>query len=86
MNDQDFPVVIVQDRYGGVYSGGKWLAIAEATRMENGAYRVVRCLEDGPYGEDTDAMVFWSDPPSWVASGNTPEEAVAKLQNRTNFK
>lgn len=27
MNNQDiYPLTIIQDRYGGAYSGGRWLA------------------------------------------------------------
>jgi hypothetical protein len=80
MSEPDlYPVAVVEDRYGGTYSGGRWLAIAQADRLENGAYRIVRCLEDGPHGDDGDAMAFWSDPPGWIACGDTPDEAVRKL-------
>jgi predicted RNase H-like HicB family nuclease len=75
-----FPIAVIQDRYGGCYSGGAWLAIAAADHLENGAYRVVRCLEDGPHGDDGDAQVFWADPPSWVAIGKTPGEAMERLK------
>jgi len=79
--DSHFPIAVIEDRYGGVYSGGKWLAISCADRMENGAYRIIRCLEDGPHGDDTDAMMFWGTPPDWIAVGDTPDEAVRKLQS-----
>jgi hypothetical protein len=75
-----YPVAIIEDRYGGCYSGGAWLAIAIADHLENGAYRVVGCLEDGPHGDDTDAQMFWAGPPSWIAVGNTPDEALANLK------
>ena len=75
-----FPIAVIQDRYSGCYSGGTWLAIAVADHPENGAYRVVRCLEDGPHGDDGDAQIFWADPPSWVASGETPDKAVERLK------
>lgn len=74
-----YPIAIIEDRYTGCYSGGKWLAIAECDTMENGTYRIVRVLEGGPYGDGTDAMEFWAEPPRWIAVGNTPDEARAKL-------
>jgi hypothetical protein len=79
---ESFPITLIEDRYGGVYSGGKWLAIACADRLENGAYRIVRCLEEGPHGDDTDAVVFWADPPLWIASGETPDEAIHNLRKK----
>ena len=80
MASEHYPIAVIEDRYGGVYSGGKWLAISCADHLENGAYRIVRCLEDGPHRDDSDAAVFWSNPPSWIASGGSPDEAIRKLQ------
>jgi hypothetical protein len=81
MIDHDhYPIAVIEDRYGGIYSGGKWLAISCADHLESGAYRIVRCLENGPHGEDGDAMEFWSQAPLWIASGATPDEAIRKLQ------
>jgi hypothetical protein len=78
-----FPIAIVQDRYGGVYSGRPWLAISRADHLENGTYRIIRCLEGEPHGDDLDAQDFWTDPPAWIAAGETPDEAVEKL--KANF-
>jgi hypothetical protein len=75
-----YPIAVVQDRYGGAYSKGAWLAIARSDKLENGAHRIVRCMEDGPYGDDTDAAMFWSDPPDWIAAGGTPDEAIENLR------
>jgi predicted RNase H-like HicB family nuclease len=78
---KQWPVAIIEDRYGGVYSGGSWLAISEATyRLGRHLTRVTWCLEDGPHGDDGDAMEFWSDPPEWIAVGNSPDAALAKLR------
>ncbi len=77
-----YPIIILQDRYSGTYSNGKWIAIAVGNQMENGAYRIIRCLEDGPSGDDTDAQWFWSEPPDWVAVGDTPNEAEAALMKK----
>ena len=78
----DWPIALVQDRYGGGYSGGAWLAISAADRLENGAYRIVRCLEAGPSDSDIEARAFWADPPSWIAAGASPDEAIQALRAR----
>ncbi|MCS6758847.1 MAG: hypothetical protein MO852_07295 [Candidatus Devosia euplotis] len=73
--------MIMQDRYGGIYSGGEWLAVQQAKRLENGAYRVVRALE-GAYDDDVEAREFWKNPPTWIAVGNTLDQALAALQKK----
>jgi hypothetical protein len=80
--ETDVPIVVLQDRYGGTYSGGKRLAISKADKLENGALRIIRVLEFGPYGDDGDAMDFWHDLPDWIAVGDTPDEAVANLRKK----
>ena len=75
-----YPVAIVQDRYGGVYSGGEWLAIAESDATCHDSNRVTSVLEHGPHGEDGEAADFWAAPPEWIASGRTPTEAIANLR------
>jgi hypothetical protein len=75
-----YPIAVIEDRYGGAYSGGRWLAISCADHLENGAYRIVRCLEDGPHGQDIEAREFWESPPSWIAVGATPNEAIQNLE------
>lgn len=74
-----WPVAIIQDRYSGTYSGGSWLAISEASNMLEERTRASWCLEEGPSGGDTDAMVFWMFKPDWIAVGRTPDEALAAL-------
>lgn len=74
-----YPVVIIEDRYGGGYSGGKWLAIDAAEAMENGSYRIIRIIEGGPHGSDTEAMMFWKAPPDWITVGDFPNDALAAL-------
>ncbi len=77
------PIVVVQDRYQGVYAGGAWLAIANATTMVGGLRRVDHVLDEdtdlGPWGEDVAAMEFWTDPPHWISVGATPDEALKNL-------
>jgi hypothetical protein len=81
----DFPVALIQDRYRGTYSGGAWLAIAEASELIDATNtRVQFCLTDdrGPFGADPDAAAFWADRPSWVASGETPMAALEALNSK----
>jgi hypothetical protein len=54
----DFPVALIQDLYRGTYSGGGWLAIAEASELVDSTNtRVQFCLTDdrGAFGSDPDA-------------------------------
>lgn len=77
-----YPIVVLQDRYGGVYSGGAWLAVSIADRLENGSYRVIKCLEGGPNGDDLEAQEFWGAPPDWIEAADTPDHAVARLRDK----
>src|SRR3990167_6714134 len=77
-----YPVAIIEDRYSGVHSGGKWLAIAEADASWHGSApesRAQFCIEAGPSSGNSDARKFWASPPDWIAVGNTPDEALAAL-------
>ena len=76
------PVAVFADRYGGVYSGGPWLAVSSASEPCHGEMRASWVLGHGPFGEDIEARNFWADPPDWIASGDTPEEAISRLELR----
>lgn len=82
--DVTHPIAVVEDRYSGTYSGGRWLAIAAADAFENGHTRIALCVEDGPgpSGQDGDARDFWSEPPAWIAAGDTAEAAIEALRKR----
>ncbi|WP_202900645.1 hypothetical protein [Sphingomonas phyllosphaerae] len=80
-----YPIIVVQDRYQGVYSGGAWLAIAQADRSLNGTTRVAWVMVDGPGGGDVWASDFWSDAPSWIASANSADDAIARLIRRNSI-
>lgn len=65
-----YPVTIVLDRYGGTYSGGKWLAIQDYQMPE----------EIG--SSDPDEMLFWrshKDEKLPIGRGETPDEALKDL-------
>jgi hypothetical protein len=78
------PIVVVQDRYQGVYSGGAWLAIAQADRPLKDTTRVAWVMVDGPGGGDAWASDFWRDAPSWIASANSADDAIGRLIRRNS--
>jgi hypothetical protein len=78
-----YPVAAFADRYGGVYSGGRWFALSAADEPFQGEVRASWVLSNGPSGEDIEAAIFWADPPAWIASGDTPQEAVSALDQRS---
>lgn len=68
-----YPVAILQDRYGGTYLGGDWLALAKDSASRREAV-------EGMYGDDCEAANFVV--PEWAAVGNTPNEALANLYRK----
>jgi hypothetical protein len=70
-----YPIAIVEDRDGGFYSSGKWLAISTADAEFGSTQRVTYVLNQGPHGTDGPAQDFWFDPPEWIAVGDTPDAA-----------
>jgi hypothetical protein len=82
-----YPVAIVEDRYGGTYSGGAWIAIDEfdACDVPGGGRRLDHVIEQA-HASDTTAWRFWSEEAPelrWLAVGDTPDEALAALRART---
>jgi hypothetical protein len=71
-DDCPYPCVIVNDRYGGSYSGGPWVAYPLFAEPE------------GPSGQDHEATAFWdayaSAPAQPIGVGETPDEALADLR------
>lgn len=66
-----YPTTIVQDRYTGVYSGGKW------TCWPLEFYMVPKEID----GYDTECSMFWDDcDRSVVGFGSTPDEALKDLE------
>lgn len=71
-----FPVTIVADRYGGCYSGGKWLAL----QVNNDD------VPDEIGASDPDEEMFWrehDDNKFPIGKGNTPNEALADLISKS---
>lgn len=63
---EHYPFILTVDRYGGVYSGGRWLA-SFAVPME--------VYEWGPLGDDVEAMGYWYNP-GLICAGETPAQAI----------
>lgn len=77
-----YPIVVIQDRYSGVYSRGQWIAIASAQEPEGADYVRLFLDHHGPWGDDGDAIDFWyrhADTPG-IAVGATPDEAITALR------
>ena len=71
-----YPLTIISDRYGGVYSGARFTAWNEYD-------------SDVPYEASANDMMcgeFWDKTKKKVGKGNTPNEALedlySKLQNK----
>lgn len=72
---------IVEDRYGGVYSKAKWVAVANYDERNLNEY-------PDPFGDDEDAMEFWWSSrvlPDWIAAGDTPNEALDNLYRKNGI-
>lgn len=69
-----WPIAIIQDRYMGTYSGGKWLAFT-------GAWNHMDEISNGAHGDDVSACAFDYDQ-SWLAIGDTPDEALDNLRKK----
>lgn len=74
-----YPIAVFEDRYGGIYSQGRWLAVSQADTPLGRINRAGWLLDNGPFGGDVEAMEFWEVPPAWIAVGGTPEQAIARL-------
>lgn len=71
-----FPIVVVEDRYMGVYSGFRWLAFPKFDED----YDYVKDLYDGAWGDDVTAAGWAADNQGRYWGGNTPDEAVENLR------
>ena len=67
-----YPVAVHQSRYGGVYEGGAWFALANCD-----------LIPDDAIGGDDEACDFWSsDEAQMIGRGDTPNDAVIDLLER----
>jgi hypothetical protein len=73
MNHDHMPGTIVEDRYGGTFSGGAWVAYGNDFAM----------VPREANGDDNTCMDFWdevrrgeNDLVGFVGLGDTPQEAI----------
>lgn len=66
------PCTIINDRYSGCYSGGKWTAWP--LDMDQ--------ISDGYLGGDPDEMMLFSDETLIYGKGDTPDQAYKDLINK----
>ena len=75
MNDTEYslyPIIIRESRYGGIYEGGRWFAIARCDRIPEDAV-----------GDDVHASHFWNSPDAFlIGVGETPNDALDDLYGR----
>jgi len=67
-NHQNYPFSLVDDRYMGAYSGGKYLC---AFGMPFGIYDGSNKDESCPHGADNEALDFWYEPHPLIAAAQT---------------
>jgi len=64
-----YPITVVQDRYGGCYSGAGWIA----WNLES------ESVPHDPQSDDVSCANFWYENTETVGKGNSPDEAVIDL-------
>ena len=69
-----YPISIWESRYGGVYEGGRWIAIGNCDLLPQ--YTDIM-------GDDESCMRFWNSRQSEkIGRGETPNDALADLLER----
>lgn len=79
-----YPITILQDRYGGTYAGGEWIAVAESFDVPGDSAGHLDLVRAGAFGSDREAADFWDryEEAPWVATGPTPNRALAALLDK----
>lgn len=67
-----WPKIITTDRYSGAYSKGDWIC------GTGPALTLDEELWNGPNGDDSSAMEYWSNEERHFSSGETAPEAICK--------
>jgi hypothetical protein len=78
-----WPIRIYQDRYGGSYSGGAWVAVdMKGKTLETSA------VEEGILGGDVEVREFWWSvrDETWIAVGRTHDDALAALEAKQKIE
>ena len=82
-----FPIAIIQDRYGGCYSKGKWVAISnygdEDSEFDEYEMKLEYLLDSG-MGDDVESRKFWDTyrDAKYLAVGSSPHEAMENLRKK----
>jgi hypothetical protein len=72
VDDYPYPLTIIQDRYGGVYSGGSFVAF-KALAHE---------ISPSASGSDLNCCEFFCETPIPYGVGETPDEAIIDLKSK----
>jgi hypothetical protein len=72
-----YPLVVINDRYNGVYSGAEWTAWEDYPDA----------IPDDIFGDDDSCCEFWLKAnKNNIGFGNTPDEAIADLRQKLTNK
>lgn len=75
-----WPIALLEDRYGGVYSGGAWVAMGRSDRQKSRD-----AVFEGTNASDNECAEFWTNErKALVGLGPSPNEALQDLM--TKFK
>ena len=83
-----FPTVILEDRYGGTYSGGAWIAVGgwyhytdpKPESSDETRFQWVEGIAHGDDFEAAEGLIFATLP--WIGLGATPDAALADLMRK----
>lgn len=84
VREELYPIAIIEDRYQGVYSKGKWVAIPSSDDQQGdfeGHRSSLEYLYEYGFGNPAEAKDFWytHGDELWIAVGDTPNEALKNL-------
>lgn len=71
-----YPITIVQDRYGGTYSGAAFICFGCEY------YEIPQEVN----GDDIEAMTFWNHTDWVIGKGATPDDALRDFAEKVGFK
>lgn len=75
-------LLLIQDRYGGIYSGGTWLGVIDADLRHGNISRGAFVVDAGPSDGDQEAEAFWEAPPDWIVAGQSPKHVFDLIAER----
>lgn len=75
-------VLLLEDRYQGVYSKGTWLGIIDPDAPHGDGSRGAFVVDRGPSDGDMGAAAFWDNPPDWIVAGNSPKHVMDLISTK----